>query len=71
MLPGGRNLGQTAQKGPGENKVGQKNLWPNFRRILPIAEEKGPKNFAKEVPYLMVLTHFQRQRKTLRNFILN
>jgi hypothetical protein len=42
MLPGGRNSGQKAQKGPGE-KFGRKNLWPNFGRILPKVAEKGPK----------------------------
>jgi hypothetical protein len=30
VLPGGRNSGQKAQKGPQKKKVGRKNLWPNF-----------------------------------------
>jgi hypothetical protein len=44
VLPRGRNFGQKAQKGPGKNKVCQKNLWPNFGKILPKVAEKGPKN---------------------------
>jgi hypothetical protein len=43
VLPGGRNFGQKAQKGPGKNKVGRKNLWPNFGQILPKVAEKGQK----------------------------
>jgi hypothetical protein len=43
VLPGGRKFGQKAQKGPGKNKVGRKNLWPNFGRILPKVAEKGQK----------------------------
>jgi hypothetical protein len=30
VLPGGRNSGQKAQKGPEKKKFGRKNLWPNF-----------------------------------------
>jgi hypothetical protein len=30
VLPGGRNSGQKAQKGPQKKKVGRNNLWPNF-----------------------------------------
>ncbi len=30
VLPGCRNSGQKAQKGPQKKKVGRKNLWPNF-----------------------------------------
>jgi hypothetical protein len=44
VLPGGRNFGQKARKGPGKNNVGWKNLWLNFGRILPKVAEKGPKN---------------------------
>jgi hypothetical protein len=40
VLPGGRNSGQKAQKGLGE-KIGLKNLWPNFGRILPKSGRKG------------------------------
>jgi hypothetical protein len=35
VLPGGGNSGQKAQKGPGKKRVGRKNSWPNFGRILP------------------------------------
>jgi hypothetical protein len=63
VLPGGRNFGQKAQKGPGKNKVGRKILWPNFGRILLKVAEKGPENIFFLVPNLTVLTHFQRQRK--------
>jgi hypothetical protein len=44
VLPGGQNFGQKAQKGPGKNKVGRKNLWPNFCRILPKVAEKRLEN---------------------------
>jgi hypothetical protein len=50
VLPGGRNSGQKAQKGPEKKKVGRKNLWPNFGRILPKVAEKGPKKFFEEFP---------------------
>jgi hypothetical protein len=40
VLPGGRNFGQKAQKGPEKNEVGRKNLC----RILPKVAEKGPEN---------------------------
>jgi hypothetical protein len=46
VLPGGRKFYQKAQKRPGKNKVGQKNLWPNFGQILPKVGEKGPKNIS-------------------------
>jgi hypothetical protein len=68
VLSGGRNFGQKAQKGPKKNKVGRKNLWLNFGRILPKVAEKDRRIFSKEIPYLTVLTHFQRQRKTLTSF---
>jgi hypothetical protein len=32
VLPGGRNFGQKAQKGPEKNKVGRKDLWPNIAK---------------------------------------
>jgi hypothetical protein len=51
VLPGGRNFGQKAQKGPGKNNVGRKSLWPNFGRILPKVAERVPRIFSKEVPY--------------------
>jgi hypothetical protein len=58
VLQGGRNFGQKAQKGPGEIKLA--------RRICGLILLKGAEeNFANEVPYLTVLTHLQRQRKTL------
>ncbi len=68
VLPGGRNFGQKAQKGQGKNKVTRKNLWPNFGRIYQKWQKRGRRIFSKEVPYLTVLTHFQRQRKTLTSF---
>jgi hypothetical protein len=40
----GRNFGQKAHKGLRKNKVGRKNLWLNFGKILPKVAEKGPKN---------------------------
>jgi hypothetical protein len=33
VLPGGRNSGQKAQKGPEKKKFDWKNLWPNYGRI--------------------------------------
>jgi hypothetical protein len=46
VLPGGQNFDQKAQKRPGKNKVGRKNLWPNFGQILLKVAEKGPKNIS-------------------------
>ncbi len=51
LLPGGRNSGQKAQKGPQKKKVCRKNLWPNFSWILPGRAERGRRKFSKEVPY--------------------
>jgi hypothetical protein len=62
VLPDGRNFGLKAQKGPGKNKTGQKDLWPNFNKI---GRKEGRRKFVKNVPYLTVLIHFQRHRKTL------
>jgi hypothetical protein len=39
-LPGGRNFGQKAHQRRGKNKIGWKNLWPNFCNI----SQKGLKN---------------------------
>jgi hypothetical protein len=48
VLPGARNSGQKAQKGPQKNKVARKNLWPNFGWILPKSGRKGvAENFQK------------------------
>jgi hypothetical protein len=32
VLPDGRNFDQKALKGPRKNKVGRRNLWPNFSK---------------------------------------
>jgi hypothetical protein len=49
VLPGGRNSGHKAQKGPQKKKVGRKNLWPNFGCILPKSGRKGAaENFQKK-----------------------
>jgi hypothetical protein len=37
-------MAKKAQKGPEKNKVGWKNLWSNFGRILPKVAGKGPEN---------------------------
>ncbi len=66
VLPGGRNFGLKAQKVAGEKKS-----WPEefVAEFLPNFTKSGQKEageyFIKQVPYLTVLTHFQRQRKTL------
>jgi hypothetical protein len=41
VLPGGRNFGQKAQKGPEKNNVGWKNLGPNTGRIFTKSGRKG------------------------------
>jgi hypothetical protein len=51
VLPGGRNSGQKAQKGPEKKKVGRKNFWPTFGRILPKVAEKGPKKFLERISF--------------------
>jgi hypothetical protein len=43
VLPGGRNSGQKAQKGPGEKRFGQKNSRPSLGQILQKVAEKGQK----------------------------
>jgi hypothetical protein len=48
VLPGGRNFGQKAQKGPEKKKVGWKNLWLNFA-------EKGLKKFLERISFLAKL----------------
>ncbi len=51
MLPGGRNSGQKAQKGPEKKKFGRKNLWPNYGRISSKVAEKGPKKFFERISF--------------------
>jgi hypothetical protein len=41
VLPGGRNFGQIAQKGPRKNKVGRKYLWLNFWPNFAKSGRKG------------------------------
>jgi hypothetical protein len=48
VLLGGRDFCQKAQRGPEKIKVGRKNLWPNFGRMLPKVAEKGPKKIFKQ-----------------------
>jgi hypothetical protein len=47
VLPGGRDFGQKAEKGPRKHKVCRKEfvaeLWPNFGRILPKEAQKRRK----------------------------
>ncbi len=52
-------------KGGRGEKVGRKNLWPQFDRILPKAAEKGQKKIFKRVPCFTVMTNTQRQRQNL------
>jgi hypothetical protein len=61
VLPGGRNSGRKAQKGPEKKKFGRKNLWPNYGRISSKVAEKGPRNFLKEFPAFTVMTSTQRR----------
>jgi hypothetical protein len=35
VLPGGRNSGQRAQKGPEKKNVCHKNLWPKINETFP------------------------------------
>ncbi len=58
VLPGGRNSGQKAQKGPQKKKVkkvGRKNLWPNFGWILPKSGRKGPQKIFKRSSLFLVM----------------
>jgi hypothetical protein len=43
-------------------KGGRKYSWRYFGRILLQVAEKGPKKFAKEVPYLTAMTNTRGQR---------
>ncbi len=67
LLPGGRNSGQKAQKVPEKKKVGRKNLWPKFDRILPKVAEKGPNKVLKEFPSF---TGNDKHSETMTKFIL-
>jgi hypothetical protein len=67
VLPGARNSGQKAQKGPEKKKVGRKKLWPNFGRILPKVAEKGPNTFFKEFPSF---TGNEKRSETMTKFHL-
>ncbi len=68
MLPGGRNFGQKAQKGPGKkNFAGEfvADFWPN---ITKSGRKRTKFKFYKEVLYSTEITKTQRQRQNL-NFI--
>jgi hypothetical protein len=43
VLPGGRNFGRKAQKGPGKNKVWLEEYVANFLTEFCLVAEKGPK----------------------------
>jgi hypothetical protein len=59
VLPGGRNSGRKAQKGPQKKKVGRKNLWPNFGCFYQKVAEKGPqKIFKRRSLFLAVITMY-------------
>ncbi len=59
VLPGGKNSGQKAQKGPQKKKVGRKNLWPNFGWFYQKVAEKGPqKIFKRSSLFLAVITTY-------------
>jgi hypothetical protein len=67
VLPGGRNSGQKAQRCRRKKKVGRKNLWPKFGRILPEVAVKGPNKFLKEFPSF---TGNDKHSETMTKFIL-
>jgi hypothetical protein len=59
VLPGGRNSGQKAQRGPEKKKVGRKNLWPNFGGILPKSGIKGAAEiFKRSSLFLAMITTY-------------
>jgi hypothetical protein len=59
VLPGGRNSGQKAQKGPQKKKVGRKNLWPNLAEFYQKVAEKGPqKIFKRSSLFLAMITTY-------------
>jgi hypothetical protein len=51
VLPGGRNSGQKAQKGPQKKKVGRKNLCQILADFTKKWQKRGRRKFSKEVPY--------------------
>jgi hypothetical protein len=66
VLPGGRKFRPKSLKGAGEKLSWPEEIvaefWPNFTKN----DRKGSENILfKKIPYLTVLTHFQRQRKIL------
>jgi hypothetical protein len=60
VLPGGRNSGQKAQKGPQKKKVGRKNFFvAEFWLILPKSGRKGPqKIFKRSSLFLALITTY-------------
>ncbi len=55
------------KRGRRKNKVGQKNLWLNFGRIL---QKRSRRNFLKEFPSFTVITNTRRQWQNLiYNFV--
>jgi hypothetical protein len=65
VLPGGRNFGQKAQKGPGKkNFAGEfvADFWPN---ITKSGRKRTKFKFYKEVLYSTEITKTQRQRHDL------
>jgi hypothetical protein len=70
VLPGGRNSGQKAPKGPEKKKFGRKNLWPNYGRISPKVAEKGPKKFFERIScFYCNDKHSETIKKIFYNFI--
>jgi hypothetical protein len=66
VLPGGRNFGQKGQKGPWKNKVGRKNLRPNFGRILPKVAEKGAEEYFLKKFLIERCSHTFRGKEKLK-----
>jgi hypothetical protein len=71
VLPGGRNSGQKAQKGPEKKKFGRKNLWPNYGRISSKVAEKGPKKFFERISFFYCYDkHSRDNEKNLFTILL-
>jgi hypothetical protein len=59
-LPGRRNFSQKAKKGREKIKLSGRICDRSLAKFFQKWQKRGRRKFAKEVPYLVALTHFQK-----------
>jgi hypothetical protein len=70
VLPGGRNFGQKAQKGPGKIELAGRLGGRILAEFYVKWQKKGQRKFSKEVPSLTVLNTFRDIENIYLNFEL-